>query len=960
MGVTKPDEKSIFNAARRIGSPEERRQYVRQACGEDRTLEARIEALLRVHVEQSTFLNSPAEGVGVGLDDLLGETPGAAVGPYTLVRQLGEGGMGVVFLAEQDRPVRRQVALKIIRPGLDSRQVLARFEAEREALARMDHPNIARVLDAGTTRTGRPYFVMELVQGVPITRYCDEHRLPVRQRLELFAAVCQGVQHAHQKGVIHRDLKPSNVLAPLYDGRPVPKIIDFGLAKATGPKLTDSTHVTQLGTVVGTPEYMSPEQAEPSQFDIDTRSDVYSLGVLLYELLTGTTPLRREQVKGKDLLAFLRMVREEEPPRPSARLGAAGEPPAVAADRGLDSRTRLVGQVRGDLDWIAMKCLEKDRARRYQTAEALARDVGRHLRDEAVEASPPGAGYRLRKFARRHKTALATAAAFGLLLLGGAAVSTWQAMRATAAEAKAVAEGEKQKAASRQARRALNTLTDETVERLMARQSRVTDQDREFLRRVLALHREFAGEQGDSPETRAGVADAQYRVGMIRRKLGESREAEEAYRAAIALQQALADEFPDRPDLRHDLAKSHNGLGNLLGDTGRPREAEAAYRAAIDLQRALADEFPDRPDHRRDVAAGHTNLGVALLATGQVGPAEEAYRAAVDAMTKLVADSPGPPDYRSLLASGHQNLGNLLFATNRPREAETHFRAGLDLFRKLADEFPRRPEYRRDLARSHNNLGALLGETGRQQAAAEAFRAAIAIQRRLAADYPTQPEYRHYLAQSHYNLGELLLDEAPPAQVEEAYRAARDGFARLTDDFPDVPDYHNGLAATLGRLARLKGEDPAAARPLLEQARPHHLAALRAEPRNPSYRETYRTHLAASADLFFHVGDHKLTADTADELARFAHEPAEDAYSAARLLAQCGPLAGNDGRLSEAERKELAAAYADRAVGHLRTAVRRGFADGARMKADPALKPLHPRDDFQTLLRDLGAAPGRS
>ncbi|HET6574008.1 MAG TPA: serine/threonine-protein kinase [Fimbriiglobus sp.] len=958
MGEAKPDEKSIFNAVRRLDTPEARRLYLDQACGEAPDVRARVEALLRVHDGDSTFLESPPLEFRADVAPPTDEAPGTIIGSYTLLRQLGEGGMGVVFLAEQSQPVRRQVALKITRPGMDSWQVLARFEAERQALARMDHPNIAKVLDAGTTRTGRPYFVMELVQGVPITRYCDEQRLTVRQRLDLFVAVCQGVQHAHQKGVVHRDLKPSNVLVPLYDGKPVPKIIDFGLAKATGRKLTDSTLVTQLGLVIGTPEFMSPEQAEPSQLDIDTRSDVYSLGVLLYELLTGTTPIRRDDVRDADLLEFLRMVREDEPPRPSARLNSIPELPAVAANRGLEPR-RLVGLVRGDLDWIAMKCLEKDRGRRYETADALARDVERHLRDEPVEASPPGAGYRLRKFARRHRTALATAAAFGLLLLAGVAVSTWQAVRATAAEKTALAEGEKQRTASRQARQALNTLTDETVERLMARQDRVTEQDRAFLRQVLALHQEFAGAQGDSPETRAGIAAAQYRVGLIRRKLGESLEAEGAYRAAIDLQQKLASDFPDGPEYRHDLAKSHTGLGNLLGDTGRPREAEGEYRAANDLLRKLYDDFPDVPEHRRDLAASLTNLGVCLTTTARPREAEEAYRAAVDVMRKLVADPHAPADSRSLLASGYGNLGNLLFATNRPKEAEECHRAGRDLFEKLAGEFPHQPDYRRDLARSHNNLGAVLAETGRPKAAAEAFRAAAAIQRQLAAEYPTRPEYRHYLGQSYFNLGELLSDIAPPQQVEESYREARDVFARLADDYPGVPDYQNGLASALGRLALLKEKDPTAARRLLDEARPHHQTALRAAPKNPTYRQAYHIHLATSAELCVRVGDHRKAVDAADELAHLDYEPAESAYYAARLVCQCVPLTEKDDKLTEVKRKEQAAAYADRAMALLRTAVLHGFKDGGRLTKDREFAPLRTRNDFRELLRELDAAPER-
>src|SRR5581483_1401197 len=316
------------------------------------------------------------------------ERVGTLIGPYKLLQQIGEGGMGAVFMAEQTQPVQRKVALKIIKPGMDSRQIIARFEAERQALALMDHPHIAKVLDAGTTQTSRPYFVMELVRGAPITQYCDEHRLTPRERLALFVPVCQAVQHAHLKGIVHRDLKPSNVLIAMYDGRPVPKIIDFGVSKAIGFKLVERTLFTEFGSVVGTLDYMSPEQAEPGQLDIDTRSDIYSLGVLLYELLTGTTPLQRNRLKEAALLELLRMVREEEPPKPSTRLSTTEQLPSIAANRGLEPK-KLSALVRGDLDWIVMKCLEKDRRRRYETASGLARDIERYLEEEPIEARPP-------------------------------------------------------------------------------------------------------------------------------------------------------------------------------------------------------------------------------------------------------------------------------------------------------------------------------------------------------------------------------------------------------------------------------------------------------------------------------------------------------------------------------------------------------------------------------------------
>jgi WD40 repeat protein/serine/threonine protein kinase len=336
---------------------------------------------------------------------------GTFIGPYKLLSEIGGGGMGTVYLAEQAHPVQRKVALKVIKPGMASGLVAARFEAEGQALALMDHPNIAKVLDAGTTETGLPYFVMELVKGAPITTFCDEQRLTLEQRLELFVPVCQAVQHAHQKGIIHRDLKPSNVLIALYDGRPVPKVIDFGIAKATGPRPAARALHTECGTVVGTLEYMSPEQAEPNQFDIDTRSDVYSLGVLLYELLTGTTPLEGKRLAQGPVLEALRLIREDEPLKPSTRLSKADRPAAGVGPNGFR------GLVRGELDWVVMKCLEKDRNRRYETANALAQDVRRYLADEPVQACPPSAWYRFRKFARRNRAALTVAALAVVMLL---------------------------------------------------------------------------------------------------------------------------------------------------------------------------------------------------------------------------------------------------------------------------------------------------------------------------------------------------------------------------------------------------------------------------------------------------------------------------------------------------------------------------------------------------------------
>src|SRR5262245_57330364 len=484
----KMNERDIFIAAVQIAGPAERAAYLDEACTGHPELRHRACALLDAFEHAGSFLEQPADPRATS-DPLPTqsaiprnpvELPGALVGPYKLLEQIGEGGFGVVYMAEQTAPIRRKVALKLIKPGMDTRQVIARFEAERQALAIMDHPNIAKVLDGGytgvrsqesgvrnqgapsltpdpcllTPGVGRPYFVMELVKGVPITEFCDQNHLTPRQRLELFIPICQAVQHAHQKGIIHRDLKPSNILVMMHDTTPVPKIIDFGIAKALGQELTDKTLFTGFAQMVGTPLYMSPEQAGQSGLDVDTRSDIYSLGVVVYELLTGTTPFDRARFKKAAYDEIRRIIREEEPPRPSTRLSELGRsrlPDGTSGTPGAPGPARRAGPMsslasisalrqtepakltkllRGELDWIVMKCLEKDRNRRYETANGLVQDVQRYLADEPVTACPPSLGYRLKKFVRRNKArVLATGLVF-LAMVGGVIGATYGLLEA--------------------------------------------------------------------------------------------------------------------------------------------------------------------------------------------------------------------------------------------------------------------------------------------------------------------------------------------------------------------------------------------------------------------------------------------------------------------------------------------------------------------------------------------------
>ncbi len=438
-------ELEIFNSALERAMPAERAAYLDGACGDDAALRARIETLLQAHEVAAGFLPAddpkplaalPAKTIVMTPDMFpVTEKPGDRIGRYKLREKIGEGGCGVVYVADQEEPVRRRVALKVIKLGMDTNSVIARFEAERQALAMMDHPNIAKVLDAGATDAGRPYFVMELVRGIRITDYCDQNKLSTIERLELFIKVCQAVQHAHQKGIIHRDLKPSNILVTLHDGVPVPKIIDFGIAKATEGRLTDLTVYTELNQFIGTPAYMSPEQAEMSGLDIDTRSDIYSLGVLLYELLTGGTPFDAQELAKSGLDAMRKTIREKEPVRPSTRLNTMldSDLTAVAHRHGAEP-PKLVHLIKGDLDWIVMKSLEKDRTRRYETANGLAADIKRHLGNEPIIARPPSSLYRFQKMARRNKLAFAATAAVAASLLVGIGFSSWQAFRAMNSE----------------------------------------------------------------------------------------------------------------------------------------------------------------------------------------------------------------------------------------------------------------------------------------------------------------------------------------------------------------------------------------------------------------------------------------------------------------------------------------------------------------------------------------------
>jgi eukaryotic-like serine/threonine-protein kinase len=754
-------ERSIFLEALEIDDPSERAAFLHGACAGDPALRRRVEELLGAHEHPDEFMRQPAPAIVTTLDSpAASEAPGAVVaGRYKLLESIGEGGMGEVWVADQLEPIRRRVAIKLIKAGMDSRAVLARFEAERQALAMMDHPNIARVLDAGTTADGRPYFVMELVKGVPITKFCDERKLSTRERLKLFVPVCQAIQHAHQKGLIHRDVKPSNVLVELYDDRAVPKVIDFGVAKAVGQKLTEKTLYTGFGALVGTPAYMAPEQATFNALDVDTRADVYSLGVLLYELLSGSPPFEPERLKKAALDEVLRVVREEEPPRPSHRLSTSRAKATIAAVRQSDPE-KLTRLVRGELDWIVMKALEKDRARRYETANGLAKDVERYLNDEAVEACPPTLGYRLRKAFRKHRTAAATAAAFAAVLLAGAAVATRQAVRATRAEADARA-AEREATADRDRardaevkamRERANTQAslDFLGREILARASpwQVTDRDREL--RTL-LDRAAAGLESATEQPPLVRASIRHMVGELYIDLGELHKARRHLEQALDVQRReLGEDDPRTLAAMYQLARC------LFWGTRYGEAAVVFDRVLERRRRVLGAEDPD-------TLATLLYAGGCHAAQGRHAAGEALLARASEALARA-----HPGRHREINGAS-LFLGLSLAARGELDRAEAQLTATLELARRVLGEDPRTASVMRALARAY----VLRGEAARAIPLAEE---AVGLYRALMGDqHPFTLTAIRVLAGA-YHAGGRYSEAAPLlAEAQAGYRRIAEG-----------------------------------------------------------------------------------------------------------------------------------------------------------------------------------------
>jgi len=772
------DERVFFDA---LAVPlEERPRFLDDACQGDVGLRERVEALLRAEEAAGGFMATmPVAASGDRSPAMPGESvekAGTMIGRYKLLQKLGEGGCGVVWMAEQEHPVRRRVALKIIKLGMDTREVIARFEAERQALAMMDHPNIAKILDAGATEAGRPFFVMELVRGTKITEYCDKNNLSTAQRLELFSQVCNAIQHAHQKGIIHRDLKPSNILVTHHDGLPVPKVIDFGIAKATQGKLTNLTLFTAFEQFIGTPAYMSPEQAEMSGIDIDTRSDIYSLGVLLYELLTGRPPFDPKSLVKAGLDEIRRIIREVEPQRPSTNLSTLGAADrfAVARLRGTDP-AKLSLLLRGDLDWIVMRCLEKNRTRRYETPTALAADIARHLNNEPVVARPPSRAYRFKKFVRRNRAAFITAACVAFALVIGIVISTWQAVRATRAE----------KAAG--------------VERARAE---------DLLAFMIGDLRDQLAKLG-----RLDVLDS----------VGDK---------AMAFFASVDERELDDTTLAR-LAKTLTQIGEVRMDQARYAEAAAEFSQAYDHAAALAKRHPKDGEMLFERGQAEYWVGIVHRRRGEFSAASDWLTRYRDTSVALVALDPARPEWRSELAWGNHNLAVLDKDRREFDASRSGFLTELATLDTLRAQTPDDTDLTSRVADAHSWLGGLAAQQGDLAAALKEYSVQETLLRGLVSSEPKTPEWRKELVDNAL-LNEIIIYIATGqlAAAESRAAEARTLLDELVRHDPANREWlHISLRARLEEvdLAKLGGDIPAGAG-LLEQVRPQLEALHAAEP----------------------------------------------------------------------------------------------------------------------------------
>ncbi len=837
MNERASQSRKIFCEIMDLQTEDEQDRFLEAQCTDHPEIEPRIRALLAAHRSSDKFLRGSVESTNA-IDALgsSGELIDTQIGHYRLVEEIGEGGFGVVYRAEQQEPIRRQVALKLIKPGMDTRQVVARFEHERQALAMMDHLNIARVLDGGATDNGRPFFVMELVLGRPITGYCDEESLGLIDRLKLFQSICDGVQHAHQKGVIHRDLKPSNILVVTTPAGPVAKIIDFGVAKVIHEVPGERSSLTHGGTLIGTPVYMSAEQFAPGQKDIDTRTDIHSLGVVLYELLAGTTPFEKKWFETLSLEQLRRTICEVDPPRPSQRVMQL-----AASKQNGDSSTQREAKkkasiLRNELDWIVMKALEKERERRYSTAGALASDITRYLQNEAVRAGPPSATYRFRKFARRNRVALTaiTLMLFGLsgmVVFSGFAVqhardaeSRAKTLLSAEKRARSDAEIAKNEAfnqrleADRQrtraeanladARAAIDQIIKPVLNQTDAANPVSSDVKNELLREALRFYELFLERNSTDPELRAETARASFRVSLVHSSLGEFGPAEQAARRALQLFESLTDRLETRSGITVELAASKAHLARILRErNAHLAEAESLSIAVIDIYDQRLVDHPDDEATMIDLAEGLHELGYLRAFFGNPGMAEAPLNRCVDIEQQLVKRKPNNMPRVVLLAHRMNSLGIFLRHTRRASEAETLHRRALGLFDDLALRIPgsdnAEPLFS-ERTRSLSHLAFALELQLALKESEEVIRQSIEFRRAtMNGDGNGERTERVELALSLVQLAGVLEKQSRLELASVEYQAAIELLKSLQKAFPQIVNYQFHYLNTMRRWGNL-------------------------------------------------------------------------------------------------------------------------------------------------------------
>ena len=786
--------------------------FLDRVCAHDPAMRARVAALLAGHFAATDFLaHSPVERPPASRIE---EKPGDVIGRYTLVRKIGDGGCGVVYLAEQHEPVRRQVALKVIKLGMDTREVIARFEAERQALAMMNHPDIARVFDAGATDAGRPYFVMEFVDGIPITKYCDEHRLTMTARLELFARVCLALQHAHQKGIVHRDVKPSNILVATHDGIAAPKVIDFGIAKATQGRLTEQTLFTGFDQLIGTPAYMSPEQAELRDLDIDTRSDVYALGVLLYELLSGRPPYDPKSLIRAGVEEIRRIIREVDPPRPSTRLATLAEADraAVALLRSA-APTQHSSALRGDLDWIVMHCLEKDRDRRYSTAHELADDVRRHLRQEPVVARPPSVLYRTGKFVARNRLACASAAALATALVVGTVVSVNQAIRATRAEHQARTERDTALAATR----AEHLARTDAQRRQDQAEDLLTFMLGDFRTELQKIGRlnllDAVGEKAlayfasldprdltDIALTRQAKALTQ--IGETRMDQAKYTEAATAFATAYQRAAALTARHPKNGDMLFERAQAEYWIGFVArrrGELSAEYEWLTRYR---DSTLALVALEGNKPRAQLELTAGYHNLAVLDLERGDHSAAQDGFLKEKAAEESLLTQTPGDTQIMIQLADVCSWLGSVAERDGRYPDALTHFTDKSTRMETLLTQDPNNRTWQFYLSESLIVIGGIHTLLGHQAQSTTCYNRARTILDPLVQHDPANREWQYTVLTAQLLQAEQLLFSGSFASDREALNTIREKLTALVAAEPSSVIFTRLLASVWRLEAR--------------------------------------------------------------------------------------------------------------------------------------------------------------